>query len=165
MNKAFCPLLYKANNRPGIDTALSLFNQFGYKTVEDGSFESYSDRDCIVNNGLNYKVEAEKSNIWVSDDSYSYPNVHIPHRKHKSNAYYYVMTNRDTSACLVIKMDLVKRAKTITKSCRGVPHPEVFFEVPIGLFDWYIKNNNENSQWIPYKVENCYLTYEKLVEL
>ena len=96
--KAFSPELYRLNNRPGIDTALSLLNQYGYHTIgmhryhtiENGSIESYCDRDAIVNDGVfNFKVEAEKSNVWTTADTYRFPYVRVPYRKHKSNAYFY----------------------------------------------------------------------------
>ena len=153
--KAFCPNLYRLNNRPGIETALSLLNQFGYNTIENGYIESYSDRDAIVNDGeVNFKIEAEKSNIWTTADSYPFQYVRVPYRKHKSNAYFYVMTNRDMTACLITKMDIVKRSQAIITQCRGIPHPEEFFIIPITTFDWYIKSG---SKWQPHSNTNDYV--------
>jgi hypothetical protein len=156
MYKPFCPVLFKENNKPGIDTAVGFLKSFGCENVGN-NVEAYCSHDCIVSyKGKRFKVEAEKSNVWKDSNERQF-DITVPERKHKSLSDIYIMCNYDMSALIVTKMSYVKQAPVKTKWVTTSQMNEPFFYVPYTKFDYYKKvgkdwicmGNNANI------MENC----------
>jgi len=141
--KKFCPKLYKDNNEPGIQTAMSLLNFIGYDTLD--TTEAYRDRDFIVGDeNVTWKVEAEKSNGWTTKTIPTHwYGISVPYRKRFSGAYLYMICNRDLTAVAVCRMEDVKNSPVIEKFVHLTKMNESFFNVPFNVFDVYEYADND----------------------
>jgi hypothetical protein len=143
-HKPFDRASYAANNKKGIDTALELLGQHGYKTIDDGAVEAYSAHDCIVaRDDDRVAVEVERKLVWRKKDAWEgYGTVRVPYRKRASKAELYIMINEASTCALVCRMGDVKAAPVqdvYTQLC-GVEEP--FFHVPIERFSVYVKRGS-----------------------
>jgi hypothetical protein len=149
-NKKFDMALYKQNNGVGINTAMSVMHQFGFETLD--TKEAYRDRDFIVGNGnVSLKIEAEKSNNWITKDSFpsNWYNISVPHRKQHSGSDIYILCNKDLTSVAVALMDDVKKSNVGEKYIRMSDMVEPFFFCDMSIFDVY---SIENGNWLPKKI-------------
>lgn len=144
-NKPFCIESYKANNRPGIDTALNFLHQFGYTVEDKGEKEAFKSYDCIVSYlGEKFLVECEKSNVWT-DTNERQTEITVPYRKKDSQSKIYIMCNRDMNALIVGKMDDIKASEVREKWIYSTQMNEPFFYTCYSKFDCYKKIDDK---WI-----------------
>ena len=155
--KPFCKTLYAQNNGVGIQTALDLLVDNGFKVKDRGDDEAYSSHDCIVTNGNEtFLVEAEKSNIWKTDyDWDSREEVSVPERKHRSKSKIYIMCNKSMNACVIGLMETIKKSPVRTRYVMSSGLNEPFFYTPINKFDVYKKVDNK---WISVSDKNQHLS-------
>jgi hypothetical protein len=155
--KPFCKTLYAQNNGVGIQTALDLLTDNGFKVTDRGDKESYSSHDCVVTNGMeSILIEAEKSNIWRTDYNWdSRDEVSVPERKHRSKSKIYIMCNQSMNACIVGMMDAIKKSPIRVRPVKSSGLNEPFFYTPINKFDVYKKVDNK---WIPVSENNQHLS-------
>jgi hypothetical protein len=154
--KPFCKTLYAQNNGVGIQTAIDLLVDNGFKVKDKGEKEAFSSHDCIVTNGIEQiLIEAEKSNIWKTDYNWdSREEVSVPERKHRSKSKIYIMCNQNMNACVVGLMETVKKSPVRTRYVVSSGLNEPFFYTPIGKFDIYKKVDNK---WITVSDKNQHL--------
>ena len=143
MSKKFCQALYDQNNQFGIDTAKSFLQGQGYEFVN--AIEAYRSHDFIVKkeNKL-YKIEVEVSRIW-KDKPFPFRTMTVPHRKHHSQADFFIQTNVLGNSLQFCPMTTVKSADIITKDTRYTTN-EKFFSVPLNTTQHFIF---ENGVWSP----------------
>ena len=149
MNKPFCKKLYDENNPKGIETAMSLLNQLGFKTTNTD--EAYRDRDFIVaDETRSLKIEAERSNGWTTSDGFPghWYYISVPYRKRFSGSDVFIMCNKDLNAVAVCNMADIKSSRVGEKFIHMTNMNESFFFVSMDKFDVYVLDNNV---WTPKK--------------
>ena len=155
-NKKFDLTSYKNNNQKGIDTALSVMNHFGFKTLD--TKEAYSDRDAIVGSGnVKIKIEAEMSNNWITMNDFpsNWYNISVPYRKRNSGSDIYILINKDTTSVALAFMDDIKKSTVGEKYIYSTCMKEPFFFCDMSLFDIYTLDNNV---WLPKKINKNVLS-------
>jgi hypothetical protein len=156
-HKKFSKSLCEENDGIAKHTAVEFLESTGKYVLEvplDAQKEQFKKRDFLIKNIKNKKdiaCEAERKKVWKKEGEWEgWDTIDIPHRKNKSEADIFIMTN---SACNTIA---ITKMKTIHES--PIKHKdtiysrnEPFFAVPISSFKFYTRN--EEGEWVKVKGE------------
>jgi hypothetical protein len=97
-------------------------------------------------------VETERKKVWTERGKWQgWPTLDVPHRKHKSRADVFIMSNAafDTIAVAMMKNVLDANVSKKNASCSKVnTEMEPFFKVPIYEVRFFKALNTKRTEWV-----------------
>jgi hypothetical protein len=155
-NKKFSPSLCKENDLIAKQTAVDFLEGSGkFKLLVplEKQKEEYKKRDFLISQVKGSKsiaCEAERKKVWKKEGSWEgWDTIDIPHRKNKSEADLFIMTNEACNTIAVTKMKTIHESPVKYKDTIYTKN-EAFFAVPIKDFKFYTKTD---GAWVKVKGE------------
>jgi hypothetical protein len=155
-HKKFSASLCKENDGIAKRTAVDFLESTGKFKLEvplEEQKEQYKKRDFLVVNIKNKKnvaCEAERKKVWKKEGTWEgWDTIDIPHRKNKSEADIFIMTNEACNTIAITKMKTIHESPVKHKDTIYSKN-EPFFAVPIKSFKFYTKTK---TGWEQVKVE------------
>lgn len=131
-NRKFIKDVYDKYDSKSKEVIADYFIRQGFIIVSDKEVYNY-DLGIKDTNGFIYRLELEHRMTFKGKE-FSFDTVHIPYRKKKNIAHFYLVINNDYTYFLTTKMRNIKESNIINIFCMGRPLKEDFYDVPIGLW-------------------------------
>lgn len=150
-HKKFSKSLCDENDGIAKRTAVEFLESTGKYKLEiplDEQKEQYKKRDFLIVNikrKRNIACEAERKKVWKKVGTWEgWDTIDIPHRKNKSEADIFIMTNEACNTIAITKMKTIHESP-IKKKDTIYSRNEPFFAVPIANFKFYTRV--ESGEW------------------
>lgn len=156
-HKKFSKALCDENDGIAKKTAVEFLESTGkFKlTVPlDEQKEQYKKRDFLIVNikkNKNIACEAERKKVWKKEGEWEgWDTIDIPHRKNKSEADIFIMTNAACNTIAITKMKTI-HGSPVKKKDTIYSKNEPFFAVPIEDFKFYTRQ--DSGEWVKIKAK------------
>jgi hypothetical protein len=155
-HKKFSASLCKENDGIAKQTAVEFLEDSGKYKLQvplQEQKEQYKKRDFLIvniKNNKNVACEAERKKVWKKTGAWEgWDTIDIPHRKNKSEADLFIMTNESCDTIAITKMKTIHESPVKLKNTI-YSRDEPFFAVPINSFKFYTRTT---EGWVKVKGE------------
>ena len=124
-NREFIQEVYDENDSKSKEVIARYFLRRGFTVVSDKEVYNY-DLGIKGDNNFVYRLELEHRMNFIGK-SFPYDTIHVPYRKRKNIAHYYIVLNNDFTCFLLTKMSNIKKSDIVSLYCMGRPLKEDFY--------------------------------------